>query len=220
MHLPLAESTPYRVSEHLFAFDNVSLAFGGQPVLKGFSAEIRAGEKWVIRGPSGSGKSSLIRLLLGFAQPDSGTVQLRSEQLTAQRAWALRREIAYVNQSQDFETSSVSDTLTTMCRLKSCCVRASEQDMVEALASFGLPKSILRQQTREISGGERQRIALASALLLQRNIFILDEPTAALDGGLKISVAKLFLEHPEWTVIAIAHDESWFRSSAKIIDLS
>lgn len=205
----------------LLEFDSVSLSFGGRPIFRDFSAVIHEGEKVVLRAPSGSGKSSLLRLLLGFVRPDTGEVRYRGQALTPSLAWELRKNTSYVNQSIDLGDGAVRHGMESLCHLRHHSFRPEKDAMLEVLSAFDLGKHVLDQATKELSGGERQRVALAIALLLDRPVCLLDEPTAALDGALKKRVAAKFLTPAEnRTVIAASHDESWFDHDAvTVIDL-
>ncbi len=205
----------------MFQLDSVSLAYEGHPLFQEFSLEIPKGAKVVLTGPSGSGKSTLLRLLLGFTRPDSGVVRFQDQELTPEVAHDLRRKVAYVGQSIQLEGGTVEDSMRALLTLRAGPGLPDRKEEQAALESLGLEARFLKRRTKDLSGGEAQRIALATALLLKRQIFLLDEPTAALDGALKAMVADRFLDSsPHWTVIAVAHDECWTRSDcAQVIRL-
>ncbi len=85
------------------------------------------------------------------------------------------------------------------------------------LTLFALDETILDKDFRSLSGGEKQRIVIVITLLLERTIFFLDEITAALDNRMKQQVADYFLSHEDWTVLAISHDDTWYREGVRII---
>lgn len=202
----------------LFEFRQVAVRFDGVPVLEDFSLGIRPGEKTVIRGKSGSGKSTLLRLLLGFARPDRGEVLCDGEALTPGIAWRLRRRVAFVNQGIDLDRGPVRDALGRVCAFQPCPEPPGRDAMVEALETFDLSRRVLDKETADLSGGERQRVALAAAILQKRDIFLLDEPTAALDAALTEHVAAFFLDgNPDWTVVAVSHDEPWHRPDRAVV---
>lgn len=196
--------------------NDASVRFAGGKEIGGLNLRVREGEKVVIRGQSGSGKTTMLRLLLGFAQPSNGEVKFRGADLTPEVAWRLRQEIAFVNQAPDGDAITVQEALTRLCKQK-----PDRSQLLEALARFDLEKGALKQLTSDLSGGERQRVTLAASLLLKRRIFLLDEPTAALDDANKARVADLFLDDEnDWTVVAISHDDVWRQSqNATVIDL-
>lgn len=194
----------------MFQLDSVSLAYEGRPLFQEFSLEIPQGAKVVLTGPSGCGKSTLLRLLLGFIRPDSGIVRFLDQELTPEVAQDLRRKVAYVGQSIQLEGGTVEDSMRALLTLRAGPGLPDQKEQQVAMESLGLEARFLKRRTKDLSGGEAQRIALATALLMKRQIFLLDEPTAALDGDLKVVVADRFLaSNPDWTVIAVAHDECW-----------
>lgn len=207
---------------NLFEFDSVSVSFNGTALLRNFSLSIREGEKVVIAGPSGTGKSTLLRMLLGFVRPDRGTVRFRGVPLNAPLAWRLRKETAYVNQSVAFEVGTAREAIESLFHWKASPEQPAPESVADALERVGLTASTLDQSVSELSGGEKQRLALAGVLLLGRSIFLLDEPGASLDGDTGSRIAELFLEGPpEWTVIAVAHHEAWIRNrdDVTVVDL-
>ncbi|MEM7010557.1 MAG: ATP-binding cassette domain-containing protein [Verrucomicrobiota bacterium] len=200
----------------VFEINDASVRFAGGKEIGGLNLRVCEGEKVVIRGQSGSGKTTMLRLLLGFAQPKSGEVKFRGADLTPEAAWRLRQEVAFVNQAPDGDTVTVHDALTRLCK-----EQPDRPQLQAALERLELEKGALKQLTSNLSGGERQRVALAAASLLKRRIFLLDEPTAALDEANKTRVADLFLdEENDWTVVVVSHDEVWRQPEhATVIEL-
>lgn len=210
-------------STAVFELRDVAVQFGETWALRGFSLRIPAGEKIVLRGASGSGKSTILRLLLGFLCPDAGEVRFRGDPLTAEIAWSLRKEVAFVSQQTDPGTATVLEFLHTMGRFHESRNEEDARDAIRrVLPRLALTPGILSKSMTDLSGGERQRILLTSALLSDRPILLLDEPTSALDGELKEQVRHFVLEEcRDRTVIAVAHDEVWFQApNVRIIDLS
>ena len=190
----------------VFEINDVVVRFGETKELGPLNLRVAEGEKVVIFGKSGSGKTTLFRLLLGFLQPASGEVKFCGEVVESAVAWRLRKELAYVNQAPDSDSGPVREALL---RLTSE-LRVQREQLLEAFANFDLPEANLDSTMSDLSGGERQRVALAASTLLGRRIFLLDEPTAALDEGNKARVAEFFLrDRPDWTVVVISHDEVW-----------
>lgn len=198
-------------SHPVIEFHELGLQFGDRTILKDFDLSISDRDKVVVRGKSGTGKSTLLRLALGFIQPNEGEAKFRGQHLSSPEvAWKLRREVAYVNQGVDLEPGTVANALGTLCRLRSCATLPEPSEMEAALEIFDFSGSILNQKTSELSGGEQQRVALAAALLMNRDIIIMDEPTASLDEGLTALVANHFLETFSGTVLVVSHDDAWF----------
>jgi len=207
----------------ILSFEEVSLSFKGLPVVRGVSFSLREGEVVLLNGPSGTGKSSLMRMILGFVHPSSGRVRYRGEEVGAETAWNVRREVAYVAQDTDIGDGIVQELIDTVLsyqvNAEHLTQTAQEDHLNDLLSIFGLGREILSQDFRELSGGERQRVVTILGLMLGREIFLLDEITASLDVNLKQRVADYFLGHPEWTLLVISHDREWMRPGVRVIDM-
>lgn len=156
-----------------------------KPVLHGVSIHLAPGEKVALIGESGSGKSSLARVLARIADPSAGEVTLEGMPLKDYRIAALRRAICYVSQHSTLFSGSIRDNL----KYANGHVSQQEVESVTEAAQLGrlidcLPRGIdtpLGPGASSLSGGERQRLAIARALLRDSSILILDESTSALD---------------------------------------
>lgn len=192
----------------MFKFENVSKKFTEQYVLENFSYEILKGDKVIISGKSGIGKTTLFRLLLGFEQVDSGKIYFENKLLDDQTVWELRKKVAYVSQDLNIGQGNVQsffdDTLSLNTNNKH---KNSSKEKIEKLFDqFCLSKSILKKDIRELSGGEKQRIAIVNALLLNREIFFLDEITSSLDKTLINNVMDYFFHPSNYTILSISHN--------------
>jgi len=214
---------PIRDSQPVISFEEVSLSFNGLPVFRDVSFSLRKGEVLLLNGPSGIGKSSLMRMIPGFVHPSSGTIRYRGEEVGAETAWNIRREVAYIAQDTDIGEGVVQELFDTVLSYQVNADRLPEMTsgpaLDDLLVIFGLDREIFTQDFHELSGGERQRVVTILALMLGREIFLLDEITASLDVDLKQRVADYFLGHPEWTLLIISHDREWNRPGIRVIDL-
>lgn len=192
----------------MIEFKNVSVSFEDKKIISGFSLKVSNGDKIVITGKSGLGKSTIIKLILGLILPDSGQILFNGKVLDKHHIWDLRKSAAYVNQNSDIGEGNVLKQFKRYLDFKANR-NLSMDGIKKFLMDFSLPADILNKNIEELSGGERQRIAIIIALLLNRKIFLLDEITASLDVDLKNSVADYFLNNRLWTIIAISHDEAW-----------
>jgi ATP-binding cassette subfamily B protein len=167
-------------------FEDVSVSFDrGAPVLEHFSFGVSPGEVLAIVGPSGSGKSTVADLILRLLDPDRGVVRLDGQDLRSLRLDDLRRSIALVDQEPTILHASIAENL------RYAKPDASDEDMRQAAAEAALlpfverlPEkfdTIVGERGMALSAGERQRIAIARALLANPAVLVLDEPTSALD---------------------------------------
>lgn len=162
-------------------------AFGGNAVLDGFNMELYKGENLVVMGKSGSGKSVMIKCLVGLMKADSGNIKIMNQDITLLRKTdldLLRTHIGFL-----FQGSALYDSMTVRENLefplrrhkKKLHMNQSSEVLVrEALSNVGLEHT-MDLMPSELSGGMQRRVALARALILKPDIILYDEPTTGLD---------------------------------------
>ena len=187
--------------------DNLTLGYDGHTLFKDLSFEIKSGQKLCIDGPSGSGKSSLLRAMLGFVRPQQGTITMDNQPVNNKTVWSLRHCIGYVTQEPDLGSQSVLERIRQPFGYKANAHLEFNMDTLEAyLDQFKLPRILLSKQTTDLSGGEKQRIAIIISLLLDRDLLLLDEPTSALDKESK-QVLRDLLANLHKTIVFISHED-------------
>ncbi|MBN2305388.1 MAG: phosphate ABC transporter ATP-binding protein [Anaerolineae bacterium] len=157
----------------------LSLSRGGQPVLHKINLSIEPGEVFLLIGPSGSGKSSLLRCLNRLEEPAPGTVFLDGTDITALPVPDLRRRVGMVFQQVAMFPGTVADNLAYGPGL--CGDSLSRARALDLLGMVTLEPDIADKPAGELSGGQAQRVAIARALANQPDVLLLDEPTSALD---------------------------------------
>lgn len=198
----------------VISYRQVTLSWHGHTVLEDFSLDVALREKVLLFGRSGSGKSSLLKMPLGFIRPSSGQVLYRGTPQDRAAVWEARREIAYVSQDFELGEGKVAEFFRSALRLRanrgiSCPGGVPPGEVMQLLELDG---GINNKSLGDISGGERQRVALALALMLGRDIFLLDEPTSALDSRLKMAVVRYLSGLEDATVVAVSHDPTWLEA--------
>lgn len=202
-------------------FENVTISMGGKSILRGFSAEFSKGELIVIRGATGSGKTTMINVMLGLIDPSEGDVYLYKgrERLGSASQLVPFACSAYCPQSPTIFRTSLRANMWLSNELLAADDDAYHQ-MVAALNLDSLDTlDVLNQKS--LSGGEKQRIGVARALLADRAaIQVFDEPTSALDAATGNLVAGLITRraHNRF-VFVISHDDEEFNAADKVITL-
>lgn len=198
----------------------LTVAFDGKEVLSGFELSVAAGEKVVITGCSGCGKSTVLRTILGFTVPARGSVRIAGEQLDEHSIWSLRTRLAYVGQEPELGTGPARDALTRAFEYHvNTGLRQNVKRIPELSERFGLDSDLLDKDVSALSGGEKQRVALIAAILLDRKIYLLDEATSALDKANRHIVGDYFRGLPDVTLLAVSHDDETFAFADRTVTL-
>ncbi len=208
--------------------DHVTFSYetDGPATIVDVTLHIAAGESIGIVGPSGCGKSTLLSLLLGFEEPDKGTIRFDGRDLRELDVRNLRRHMGVVLQGDDLIPDSICENI--MLTLPKRNARETERLVFSALDEVGLLGDVSRMPmgiaTRvgeggcALSEGQRQRILIARALVREPSILLLDEATSALDGASQQAVSRAVERHPATKVI-VAHRLSTVRQCDRIIVL-
>jgi putative ABC transport system ATP-binding protein len=187
----------------LFELRDVGLDRGGRAVLERFSAGIAVGATAIV-GPSGVGKSTLLRLLNRLADPDRGEISYRGRPLGAYEPLALRREVSLVPQLPALLEGTVESNLRYAAELA-----GEPPDLDETLARAGLDPSFAGRDVTKLSVGEQQRAMLARALAQRPAVLLLDEPTSALDHAARDAVEATLAElrrESDLSIVLVSHD--------------
>ncbi len=184
--------------ETVVDIEHLKKSFGTNSVLKDINLKINKGENLVIFGKSGSGKSVLIKCLVGLVEPDEGNVILLGQNISGLNKIdlnLLRKKVGFLFQSAAlYDSMTVRENLEFPLRdLKEMTKDERETLVVEALTSVGLEEAIDKMPS-ELSGGMRKRVGLARTLILKPEIILYDEPTTGLDPITSKEISKLILD--------------------------
>ncbi len=196
---------------------DVTASYGGQPVLNGISLTVSKGEVVSLIGPSGSGKSSVLRLLAGLLPAQSGIVRIDGAVVDTKSREAVRRlrsRLAIVFQQYNlFQNMNVLRNVTIApVKVQRRDARDVEAEAEIILKKVGLSAKLLAYPD-ELSGGQQQRVAIARALALRPEILLLDEVTSALDPELVSEVLDTirFLAADGLTMLLVSHEMGFVR---------
>jgi subfamily B ATP-binding cassette protein MsbA/ATP-binding cassette subfamily B protein AbcA/BmrA len=216
---------PIQDSQAIIQLEDVSFAYSdGVPVLKDVDLDIRKGQTVAVVGPSGGGKSTLLKLILGFYRPPHGLIRLFGDDLNEWKLSAARQQMAFVAQDSYLFPVSLAENIR--------CGRpgASQADVERAarLANIhdfiaGLPdgyETNAGEWGSRLSGGQKQRISLARAILKDAPILLLDEPTSALDAESEALVQEALERFTQdRTTVVIAHRLSTIKNADRVLVL-
>lgn len=202
----------------MIRFDSVSVRYGDRVLFRPLTAEIPAGAKAALIGPSGAGKTSALELVPGFRRADTGRVVVDGLEMSPAERQNIRARIAYLPQNTPL-VGGVREAILELFRLRANAGGApTEETLVDLFAKLGLDPGALDRRFEELSGGERRRAGLAAVLSLRRPLLLLDEPTAGLDEDSARRVRELVFALPI-TVLAIEHDPAWRAACDSLIEI-
>ncbi len=199
---------------------NLSVGFGEKGLFRNLRLKVAEGERVVITGASGTGKSTLLRCILGFTVPESGEVLVKGTPVTGETVWRLRTQMAYVPQEPELGEGTLSQWFEQPFSFKANThLKGNLKRLPELLQSLSLPTDLLDAYVGTLSGGEKQRVALIAALLLEREILLLDEPTSALDKENSLAVVSLLKSQKGITILSVSHDPHFLDLADRVIPL-
>jgi phospholipid/cholesterol/gamma-HCH transport system ATP-binding protein len=189
-------------TEPVVVVDNVSIIFDVKPVLQNISFTVQRGETRIILGPAGGGKSVLMKLVNGLLKPDSGTIRVFGEDVTAMREvdlFKLRGRIGMVFQeSALFDSLSVGDNVAYRLHEDHVPEEEVHQRVVEALQFVAL-ENTYGKFPPELSGGMRRRVSIARAIISKPDLILYDSPTGGLDPITSTTIIDLVIKQRDVT---------------------
>lgn len=204
----------------MIELEQINLRYNKHYLFEGLNVLVPTGGKLLISGNSGVGKTSILRLILGLIQPQQGRVIINRQPLSRENVWMLRGMMAYVSQDMSLGQGRVADFIREIFRFRRNRTLIYDRDeAVSLLQHFDLAADILTSRLEDLSGGELQRVAIITALLLKRPIYLLDEITSALDQKMKEKVVRYFLKLKNTTLVVVSHDSVWHKQDFKTLQL-
>ncbi len=211
--LPEASTTidpghlPFKFEDEI-RFSNVSFGYDpSKPILKDVNMVIEKGKRYLLKGPSGTGKTTLLQLFSKVYKPDQGKIMYDQQNLNDINTQELNRQIAFVYQNVFLFNDSIRNNITLFQdvpeeQLEAAVLQAGLADFIQQLPE-GLD-TILEENGKNISGGQRQRISIARALVKNSSILFIDEATSSLDAELGANIEQTILNLDK-TIVAISH---------------
>lgn len=207
-------------SDPILKVDNIFFSYGEEQIFRNFSFQVPRGGCVAVKGESGTGKTTLFRLLLGFEQPVEGSIcyRLNEEEISTM---GIRRHSVWLPQDLNLGSGTVHEVIHFPFDFKHNSSRKPEEEKIETvLDRLGLHSDLLAKPFSDLSTGQRQRVGLAICLLLDKPLFLLDEPTSALDENSKQKAVDLLFEDTGRTILSTSHDPWWLDRCDTVIELN
>ena len=188
--------------------ENLNFAYGEKPILENANFHFEKGGKYALTGPSGRGKSTLLKLLLGWLPDYTGTIRFDKKDAKDFTSEQLHQQMSYIEQDVFLFNTTIRDNITLgedfTDELIDRAVRASALAGDLANMPLGLDTPV-GEDGSNLSGGQKQRVAIARALIHNRSILLVDEGTSALDQKNADIVEESLLQNPDLTLILVSH---------------
>lgn len=201
----------------LFEFQNVFFVNDNKTILKDITVSINSGDYISIVGPSGSGKSTFLKLCCHLISPTEGRLEYKNKSVMEYSPTELRRNIAYCFQTPYLFGETVLDNISFPYSIRG--IKTDLKRAEELFLLFNLDKDYLKKDVKNLSGGEKQRIALIRTLLLKPEVLLLDEVTSALDVENTHIVENVMksLNENGTTILWVTHNPQQSRKNANKI---
>lgn len=192
---------------HAIELHHILMERGGKPVLRNISGYFPQGKITTLVGPSGAGKSTLLKLCNGLLSPNEGTIQVLGKPIEDWEPSQLRREVGMALQSAPMISGTVEENLTLPYMLQGEAVEVEKLNSI--IREVGLDPDFLQRDSKDLSGGQRQKVSIARTLLLEPSILLLDEITSSLDRVSREEVERMIQHIHETfgtTIVWITHN--------------
>lgn len=191
------------VQDTILEMSQVSFSYGDRQVLHNISLSLKKGEKVALVGTSGSGKSTILKLITGFYPHDSGSIRILGNEIEDWDVYSLRKRIAYLDQNTFLFSGSILSNVMLGNE------EASPEEACKYIAEVGFTHNIndgIGENGVLLSGGEKQRVCIARAMMKNADLILLDEPTSSLDGVTEHAVMEALDKAMQGrTCLIIAH---------------
>lgn len=199
-------------------FENVHFAYEKETILTGESFSVQQKSHMVIKASSGRGKTTVLKLILGFLKPNKGKICLYEAEKN--KTSSIRSFTSWLPQDLNIGEGTVKDVLDYPFQfLKNKKNKPDKDKQIEVLNRLALSSEVYSKAFRDLSTGQRQRVGIALCYLLDKPLLLLDEPTASLDDKTKQKVADLLLNTNK-IIISASHDPFWLDKATDIYELN
>ncbi|AFZ00934.1 ATP-binding cassette domain-containing protein [Calothrix sp. PCC 6303] len=189
------------------------ISLPGYRILEDISFEVAAGDRIIVTGATGAGKTFLLRLLNRLSEPTSGKIFFQNQDYTQIPVIQLRQQIVMVNQEVRLLGMTVKDALAYPLKLRGLAKAEIQQRIAFWVEQLQIPDGWLERNEVQLSLGQKQLVAIARAIITQPLILLLDEPTSALDVGTSKQIIEILSQQTQTTIITATHQFELFQQS-------
>ena len=194
----------------MITFTHIYKSYNGKEIISDFNLTIESGTFLTIIGTSGSGKTTVLKMINGLVLPDEGEIHINGKNILAEDLIALRRNIGYVIQGNIlFPHLTVAENIAYVLHLKKYSPTDIERILTKKLQQVNLPPELTNRFPHQLSGGQQQRVGIARALAASPSIILMDEPFGALDSITRQQLQrelKALHQQTGVTIVFVTHD--------------
>lgn len=199
----MPESSSVKPKNTILEIQNISISYNSTSVITNFSLILKQGDKLVIEGPNGCGKTTLLKAILGSVKPDNGKITLPVQTRTAYCKQGFAETKTPISAYEVVAMGLYQTTNTPQNQAKT----SNKAKVQHAMQQAGI-SHLANRNFSELSGGEKQRVNLARCLCQEANLLLLDEPSSFLDASFRDEFASMMRELPDYmSAIVVTHDE-------------
>ncbi|MDF1894126.1 iron efflux ABC transporter ATP-binding subunit FetA [Rahnella contaminans] len=205
----------------LLRLNDVSFTLNNIPLLEPVSLTLNPGEFTLLTGPSGSGKSTLLKIIASLQNPTGGNLYFKGEDIRRIKPETYRQRVSYCFQTPSLFGETVYDNLALPYQIRN--KKVDETQLRAWLTKVNLAEDMLTKRVQELSGGEKQRVALLRNLQFMPDVLLLDEITSALDEENKVNINDIIaslVAEKQLAVLWVSHDLDEIRHAKHVITLT
>lgn len=209
------------MSKEIIRLENIGFNVSNRDILTNINFSVKEGQIVTITGPSGGGKSTLLKLIGLLNSPTSGTIQYLGKNIFEYEPTEYRKEVSYFFQNAVLFDDTVRDNLAFPAKIRE--IEFDESRAIEGLKLVQLPSTYLDKPIQELSGGEKQRVALIRNLMFPPKVLLMDEITSSLDKenrDIVVSFIHRLNKEENVTVLWITHNQDEIVASSEIITIN
>ena len=209
------------MSKEIIRLENIGFNVSNRDILTNINFSVKEGQIMTITGPSGGGKSTLLKLIGLLNSPTSGTIQYLGKNIFEYEPTEYRKEVSYFFQNAVLFDDTVRDNLAFPAKIRE--IEFDESRAIEGLKLVQLPSTYLDKPIQELSGGEKQRVALIRNLMFPPKVLLMDEITSSLDKenrDIVVSFIHRLNKEENVTVLWITHNQDEIVASSEIITIN